>query len=299
MTRLITLVALMLWVQSSYTQEFSTHWISHPTPNDSTEVLFCHTYTTQRCNKKAILSFASKGHLKVFFNERNISQDITFNNPSPQKIGIVSYDVSRYLRPDSNTIAVWYAPETGTDISKQVSLEYYGEDADGQDFYHQADGSWLCLALQKSYIKRNKECFNASTYSHEWKASDYDRKKWLHPLGAYGNTSPDTIVGNTYNNYNDKLYRVLKPINSYKDASGIHYDFGRSFHGTIRLTLREARKTEVIHIDDFTYICNGDLDEQAFRRFSTTRQRTFTIWGDKHFKPSQITNVEGLEYTLF
>lgn len=299
MTRFATFITFLFWVLNSYTQEFSTHWISYPTPNDSSEILFSRTYITKKCNKKAILTFASKGRIKVFFNERNISQDITFSNPTPQKIYIVSYDVTRYLYPDTNTIAVWYAPDTNSEISQQLSLEYYGEDADGQDFYHQTDGSWLCHALPKSFTKGEKECFNANAYANDWKASDHDRKKWLHPLGAYSNASPDSLINVPLNNRNDKLYRILKPINSYKDTSGVHYDFGRSFRGTIRLTLREARKAETIHIDNFTYICNGELDEQAFRRFSSARQRVITIWGDKHFKPNQITNIEGLEYGPF
>ena len=44
MKRIETFILAMLWVLNSNAHEFSTHWISYPTPNDSSEVLFCHVF---------------------------------------------------------------------------------------------------------------------------------------------------------------------------------------------------------------------------------------------------------------
>ena len=49
-------------------------------------------------------------------------------------------------------------------------------------------------------------------------------------------------------------------------------------------------------MDGFIYTCNGELDEQAFRRFTNKNQRIIKIYSNsQYFKESQITNIEGLE----
>ena len=34
------LIFTTLWVLNSYAQEFGTHWVSYPFPNDSSEILY-------------------------------------------------------------------------------------------------------------------------------------------------------------------------------------------------------------------------------------------------------------------
>ena len=129
--------------------------------------------------------FAWTGKLWVYVNERNITQDLCFSNPDTSTVTIQTYDVTRFMRPDSNIVAVWYAPTPGQPISKQLSLEYYGKDHTGRDFYHKADGEWKCHLLEGCYIKREEEHFDARSYDNNWKATDYDRRQWLSPLGAF------------------------------------------------------------------------------------------------------------------
>lgn len=299
MKKIITIAFTILWALNSFSQEFGTHWISYPLPNDSSEVLFRRTYTMTRQPQEAQITFFSCGKVKVFVNERNITNDITFGNLDTTHIVAHTYDITRLLYSHYNTIAVWYAPAKGAPISKQLSLEFYGKDFLGNPFYHKADGSWSCQILKGSYTKGTMETFDGQNYHYNWKASDFNKAKWLHPLGAFQHTKPLSLTESLSiwpKNINDKLCHILKPIYSYKDSLGIEYVFDREFKGTIRLTLREAKKGETLLIDGFTYICNGELDEQAFRRFTTAKQRTITIRGDQHFKTSQITHVEALEY---
>lgn len=296
MTRIVTIIFLLCWVLNSFSQEFSTHWIAYPTPDDSSEVLFCHTYVSTKRPQQAQISFASCGQVKVYVNERNITRDICFNNTDSNNILIETVNITQLLRPDSNTIAVWYAPVTGTSLSKQLSLEYYGKDYQGRDFYHQADGSWSCTLLKGSYKAGKHEVFDNSNYDSNWKSCDYNRFSWLNPLGAYQGTKTCAIALAPFDKKRVYLYHILKPIDSYVDSEGIHYDFGREFKGTIRATIRDAHKGECLRIDNFTYICNGELDEQAYRRFTSSKNRIITIKGDFYFKESQLVNIEGLEY---
>ena len=64
---------------------------------------------------------------------------------------------------------------------------------------------------------------------------------------------------------------------------------------TIRLTLRGAGKGTRLKINDFLYICNGELDEQAFCRFKFSKQKIYTLTWKGRFKESDIVDIEGLE----
>ena len=44
MRHLTILILTLLWVLNSHAQEFGTHWISYPLPNDSSEVWFRKRY---------------------------------------------------------------------------------------------------------------------------------------------------------------------------------------------------------------------------------------------------------------
>lgn len=294
--RLFFFICLLLCVQSSWSQEFCTHWVSYPFANDSSEVLFSHTYVIQQRPRQAAISFASSGEVKVFVNERNITEDIVFCNPDTSTITIKTYDITRFLHTGDNTLAVWYAPAIGAVPSKQLSLEYYGYDDKGRFFYDKADGRWKCTELKGSSTKGNKESFNSLNYDNNWKSPEYDKRKWLYPLGAYAHTKASAVSVNNYPTTHRRLCQVLTPTYSYEDESGIHYDFGKEFTGTVRITLREAHKGTQLFIGDFSYVCNGNLDEQAFRRFTTEKTRWVTVRGDRHFKPSFITHVEALIY---
>lgn len=303
MNKLISLIFTLLWVLNFYGQEFGTHWIAYPVPDDSSEVLFRHVYTMRQRPHKALITFASAGHVKVYVNERNISRQIFFDNETPETITLHTYDITCFMRPDSNVIAVWYAPSLKKHKGKQLSLALFGTNPDGQAFYHEADGSWWCKRLAGSYALPDSLCpaslnetFDSRAYENEWKATDYRGTNWLHPTGAptgqdvtYTSSIPVLPLRQQI------LRQVLSPIAESQDSTGLHYDFGRYFTGTIRLTLRNAKKGEKILLNGLTYICNGDMDEQAFRRLSTESQKVVTIRGDKYFRKSQIQKVEGLE----
>lgn len=62
----------------------------------------------------------------------------------------------------------------------------------------------------------------------------------------------------------------------------------------IRVTLRGCRRGERIRIGNLQYVCTGEMDEQAFTRFSPTDQNTVTISGDRHFCCEQVQEVESI-----
>lgn len=62
--KIICIIFSILWVLNSHSQEFGTHWISYPFPDDSTEVMFRHTYITKHRPQQAFITFASMGDRK-------------------------------------------------------------------------------------------------------------------------------------------------------------------------------------------------------------------------------------------
>lgn len=294
---IINIFMIIYGVLNSYSQELGTHWISYPLPNDSSEVLFCYTYHSQQKPLQAAISFASTGRLRVYINERNITRDISFGNSDSNTVNIQTYDVTRFLQSGSNIIAVWYAPVQGQPLSKQLSLEYYGTDAQGRDFYYMTDGNWRCKLLEGCYVKDNKtEYFDARHYDNEWKSIDYPHSKWLKPLGTYEGENDVRLSTDMLSCQNYQLKGNSSPIDTLFTDKGEEYDFGHPFIGTIRLTLRDSKKGAILQVGNLAYTCSGTMDEQAFLRFLTSNDRLILNDKKEHFKHFQIMNIEGLEY---
>lgn len=294
MNRIIVYFLAILWALNSYGQEFGTHWIAYPLPNDSSEVLFRNTYVTQTFPQQAYIHISSTGKFKLYVNEKNVSKSLMIDGMSNDTLISQTIDVRQYLRADSNTIAVWYAPGKYSSEGKQLSLEYYGVNAKGKLFYHKADGKWWCKLVVNSYVKGNQESFSAQTFVKSWNSTEYKPQNWLHPTGAFSVKSfmqKESIGFPTPY----RLSRIIRPIRAHADSAGYHIDFGRRFYGTIRLTLRGVKRGTVININDFRYICNGESDEQAFPRFGFKYQRIFNVPENDNFKTKYITNVEGME----
>lgn len=293
----VATLSFTLWVLNSFSLGFGTHWISSPLPNDSSEVLFRRTYVSRYKPIKATITVASTGKLRIYVNERNISQEVIIGNrKQANAVKFYTYDITRFMQPDSNIIAVWYAPDSQPFEGKQLSLEYHGIDEQGKHFYHNTDKSWFCKAIN-SYTKDGTEFFDGSSFQKAWKNIDQNTRGWFRPLGSAHDKSYAT--SETYPI--DSIYvlsKKISPIAVYIDSTGIHADFGRPFNGTIRVTLRNARRDEHIMMGNFTYVCSGEMDEQCFRRFTESHERIIHIMGDKYFDPKQIQNIEGLEMQL-
>lgn len=304
MRHLATLILSILWVLDSNAQEFGTHWISYPLPNDSSEVWFRKRYMMQQLPIQAQITLASTGFYKLFINERNVTGSTKFDGIKDSVLLSRTFDVTHYLRKGENIIAVWYAPQGKPSYGKQLSLEFYGWNQDSIPFYHKADGKWLCRQL-KDCSNGENERFDGRTNTQIWKSEEFQSKGWVHPTGsiAIDSICNDTSIPrnhlalkeNKVIKAENKVYNVLAPVYTFTDSTGYNIDFGRPFRGTIRLTLREAHHGDKLYINGYQYICNGELDEQAFFRFKYQNRRIYTITWSERFKRNDIVNIEGLE----
>lgn len=294
--RTLIITALLTWVLNASAQEFGTHWVSYPLPDDSCEVLFRKTFREYDRPLTAQLTFASTGRLRVYVNERNITADVLFLNED-STVTLFTYDITRYVRKGNNTIAVWYAPTAHSIAGKQLSLEYYGWRNEYVPFYHKADGTWQTRLLTTSYTTGEHEAYHRPDMPTAWKEHNYQYGDWQRPTGAPADAKETTATAATPL-YRCRLQRTLRPVAVKADSLGLLADFGEYFYGTIRLTLRGARKGQKINVSPLLYTCDGSLDEQAYQHFHPVRQRYYLIEGDPRSLRRQITNIEGLEYQL-
>ena len=96
-----------------------------------------------------------------------------------------------------------------------------------------------------------------------------------------------------------RMSHVLSAVDEVADSTGVTFDFGRPFRGWVRITLRGAKKGERLCFGEHSYICGGQMDEQAFPRFTITKQRFVKVSGDERFRREQIQNIEGVEVETY
>lgn len=292
--KVLAVLCMILYGENISAQEFGTHWISCPNPDNRSEVWFRKTFITRHRPQDAKITIATTGRFQLFVNERNVSHEVllpdAFNRDSC--IHEMTFVVSNILRSDSNTIAVWYAPDPHLHTDKQLSLFYYGTSPTGQPFCYKADEDWLCKRAC-GFVSDSLEQLDNNSYDPSWKACTIDTQGWTPPQSST-DSHLYTILDDTYNRQGGQITKILYPKETFSDNYSITYRFPRRFTGWVRLTIRNATPGETMRMNGFRYICNGIMDEQACRRFTMDTQQDLVIEGDRYFRKSQIQNIEGL-----
>ena len=73
------------------------------------------------------------------------------------------------------------------------------------------------------------------------------------------------------------------------------YDFGTSFRGWVRVTMRGRKRGEKVTIDNLEYTCKAETDEQAFNKFTIAHHRKVTIKSNRELLPENLFSVEAME----
>ena len=209
------------------------------------------------------------GRFRLYVNERNVVTDPFLGAIDSLEKHIKQYtiDVSRFLEGRETTIAVWYAPTSKRRSDKQLSLEFYGKDQRGKPFYAQADGSWFCKEASSATLGPGQEAINATQYDKLWHSTELKEKDWLRPMDSADTlTLPLQDTSPLYQGI--RMSHVLSAVDEVADSTGVTFDFGRPFRGWVRITLRGAKKGERLCFGEHSYICGGQMDEQAFPRFT-------------------------------
>lgn len=341
--------------QTATVGDFDCRWMSHPTPDDTSHVWFSRTIVTsaKEMPRAAYIRVATTGRFVLYVNGRNVSTALF--TPDRQKgdtaVSAIAYDVQRFLRTDTNTIALLYCPSMRT--RRQVSVCFYGIAADsshfavsGTDrpcFALNGNAGWLCRHADTWQTHDGGEAMNRNLYPHRWTDPNQPLAMWqavketstshhLNTTTQHHNTTPQrhniTTPHNTTASLNTSTpqhnnitptpissedicgYSPLRPNPLVDNAARISHIYtpllteqsGDTLlvhlvpnrRHLIRVTLRGCRRGERIHIGNLQYVCTGEMDEQAFTRFSPTDQNTVTISGDRHFSCEQVQEVESI-----
>ena len=372
MLRLINI--LILFIASAATAaastatagDFDCRWLSHPTPDDTSHVWFSRTIVTSEKDmpRAAYIRVATTGRFVLYVNGRNVSTALF--TPDRQKgdtaVAAIAYDVQRFLRTDTNTIALLYCPSMRT--HRQVSVCFYGIAADsshfavsGTDrpcFALNGNAGWLCRHADTWQTHDGGEAMNRNLYPYRWTDANQPLALWQaveetspsqplttttphhlntptpqplnttppqplntttpqhistsqhlnttppQPLNTTTPLSSEDICGYSPLRINPlvdnaaRISRIYTPLLTEQSGDTLTVHLVPNRRHLIRVTLRGCRRGERIRIGNLQYVCTGEMDEQAFTRFSPTDQNTVTICGDRHFCCEQVQEVESI-----
>ncbi|WP_417097474.1 alpha-L-rhamnosidase N-terminal domain-containing protein [Leyella stercorea] len=332
MLRLINI--LILFIASAATAaastatagDFGCRWMSHPAPNDTSHVWFRRTLVIdeQDMPRTAYIHVATTGRFVLYVNGRNVSTALFTPDRTPNDTTVmaISYDVRRFLRPDSNTIALLYCPSTRT--RRQVSVSFYGIAADSSHFATNDTDGWLCRHADTWQTHDGGEAMNRNSYPYRWTDTDQPLALWqaveqistsqhlnlstsqhhTTTLPQHLNTLPllsaEDICGYSPVHINPlvdnaaHMRRIYTPLFTEQSADTLTVHLVPNERHLIRVTLRGCRRDERISIGNLHYVCTGEIDEQAFARFTPTSSNTIIITGDSHFRSEQVQEVESI-----
>ena len=372
MLRLINILILFIAsaataaASTATTGDFDCRWLSHPTPDDTSHVWFSRTIVTSEKDmpRAAYIRVATTGRFVLYVNGRNVSTALF--TPDRQKgdtaVAAIAYDVQRFLRTDTNTIALLYCPSMRT--HRQVSVCFYGIAADsshfavsGTDrpcFALNGNAGWLCRHADTWQTHDGGEAMNRNLYPYRWTDANQPLAMWQaveetspsqplttttphhlttptpqpltttppQPLNTttpqhistsqhlttttphHLNTTPplssEDICGYNPLRINPlvdnaaRISRIYTPLLTEQSGDTLTVHLVPNRRHLIRVTLRGCRRGERIRIGNLQYVCTGEMDEQAFTRFSPTDQNTVTICGDRHFCCEQVQEVESI-----
>lgn len=311
MLRLIHILILFAASLATATAgDFGCRWMSHPAPDDTSHVWFRHTLVTEEPDmpRTAYIHVATTGRFVLYVNGRNVSTALFTPDRTPNDTTVmaISYDVRRFLRPDSNTIALLYCPSTRT--RRQVSVSFYGIAADSSHFATNDTDGWLCRHADTWQTHDGGEAMNRNTYPYRWTDTDQPLALWqaVEQIStSQHNTTSTSISAEDICGYSPvrinplvdnaaHMRRIYTPLFTEQSADTLIVHLVPNKRHLIRVTLRDCRRGERISIGNLHYVCTGEIDEQAFARFTPTNSNTIIITGDSHFRSEQVQEVESI-----
>lgn len=292
---------LFLLPLSAHGEDFNTHWVYAPQADSNSHVWFRRAYVSDGRPQYAYITVTTTGYYKLYVNECNVGVSLFYPLRETEDSSAVetTFDISPYLRRDTNIVAILYSPVIPSVSHRQISVNIYGTGHNGKPFSLNSDDSWLCRCANSEINSDGGELIDGRQHNTTWKAATiYDLALWL-PACSFHHTWQrkqsrqsyvETPVKESF--YSPVIYHISNftqhEISDTINSPQLPY----AAIGFVRATIREAKKGERITIGNVHYICSGKTDEQAFPQFNIGAWRTIPITGDSNFSPSQITNLE-------
>ena len=291
MKTLLPFLLALYSLQPLHAQQYGMKWIGATVATADTQLWYVRTIATRQPWKTARLEIATTGLCCVYVNQYNVNRSVLMPHrtegerhlPAKQDI-----DITPYLRSDTNTIAVWYAPQRPHTKAgePQIAAWIYGSGEDGIPFAYPTDTNWTW-----SLANAGPDWTDATMFRPDWNKAAHPTTGWQPAKPA---ASPILPMASSPIR-TPHIVNELRPSWQSAQADSLVAGFAGNFRGWIRVTVRGAHPGERITINKMAYTCDGTMDEQACRRFSAEAVNRVVIKGDHWFRPSQIQSIEGLE----
>lgn len=295
---LCLLLCLVRWLPLC-AQSFGWTWIGAPSAEAGQQYWFRRTYTHLGALRRATLRVATTGWVQVYVNGRRVCTDplLPLRVAGDARALARNFDVTPFVRTDSVTVALWYAPLAADTAARgcQVAATLFGTDADGHAFSLHSDAGWMCRPAPGGFAAGEGWWADGRGERDEWTDGASLRALWR---PAVEDTLPVcTPVSDAPGRW--RLRRVVAASVS-AGAHGLSCHFPYPFRGLLRATLRGARPDAALRLGPWlTYVCSGEMDEQPCLRFSPLRLDHLDIEGGVWLTPDVVQGVEGLELEPF
>ncbi|NPD92559.1 hypothetical protein [Xylanibacter muris] len=289
-------------------------WISHPSARDGEQILFSRMYTGLEEVSRATVSVAANGRYQLFVNGYNVTTAVMEYGDDvvsqacggPNAVGVVVYEVGRFLDADTNVVALWCSPDnTGRCFA---SVVFCGYDGFRPLFSYSSDSLWMCGIsgaatsfagdYDMSGTVYESERHDSRLYNPGWSGYEYETWRWMGaetsdiasvrecvPAFRY---VPRPVMGTCR-----AVEHIHDGVFSREGRNSFLFSFDEYFSGWVRVTLRNMHRGDTVSVNGLGYICSGETDEQLCRRFTESGQRVAFVEGERLTK-ANITNVEGI-----
>ena len=223
--------------------------------------------------------------------------EISYRENAEPTAVTTDFDVARFLRNGPNTIAVWYAPLDMQTTDRQVAVMLCGRYNSGKRFTIGSDDGWMCHTANRRTTATG-EAVDATAYTMKWNSDDIDIATWL--PAATLKTDETSEHRRIYDPYMaEKVNKIRPQERIYTEGDTLVYDFGNTFRGWVRVTMRGRKRGERLTIGNLTYTCRAQTDEQAFHKFTIGHQRKVVIKSTEKILPENIFSAEAIEIVPF
>lgn len=267
--------------------DWGMHWIKCQEATSDEQVWFRNVVLLDGRPSMARISVASQGNFILYVNGYNVCLDVLapYGDRDDRTLIARDVEVTQYLRPGSNIIAVWYSPRHGnaTYCDKQLSLTFYGHhDQLHYSFSFHTDEGWSCRPACATSIsscstndifpvdsrKQLTESFDNSQYESDWNVSDTTVMGWNHAVSCPRALPSQNITEQKFDYQSLQVHKIRTGQLDFSRPTHPICQFGHPFKGWIRVTIRGMHKGDTLRIGDYRYVCSGELDEQACQRFT-------------------------------
>ncbi|KAA6300764.1 MAG: hypothetical protein EZS26_003095 [Candidatus Ordinivivax streblomastigis] len=303
--------------------EWKGDWIKHPEASKKQHTWFRKKITINDKTASAFIHVASTGNHELYINGRKADERVLAPVLArlDKRILYVTYDITSFLQPGENVIALWFAPGWSryssftNAVDQALLVQLNGKTAQGELFTLHSDASWKC-AESYSRNQGNFQLFdmggeemNGQLYTTAWNTLNFDDNNWKYArkISPLKNGKEPILSAHTTD-----PSRIIETIPAVNITDTIPetwlVDMGKHFTGFLEAHFNGLRAGDTVSIrisdrpdkidnfhQDHLYIARGEKGEFFRNRFNYFSGRYVYFKGLKQ-KP-ELAGITGYALT--